>query len=173
MPRERARAVPASREEVEGFLEGLRALAVRRRREGRPEPEAERLVDSASTALRDGRIEAAERNLLDAERRFADQEPEVELLEYPRGLVGYVPSGERGAPPAREEEQLSNRLLLIQRLLQVRRSEGRDVEALVRRLNEAEDAYRRGDRARARAVVDAVQDELDRSEGGARERSEP
>ncbi|MGI0131573.1 MAG: hypothetical protein ACREDK_00515 [Thermoplasmata archaeon] len=172
MPRERPRRRPATADELDGLLEGLRALAATRRREGRADASAEKLLVRAADALHHHRDPEAETFLLTAERILREQSPEVELLEFPRGLVGYVPSGERGAPPQRDEEQLSNRLLLVQRLLAVRRAEGASLDDLVERLNEAEAAYRKGDRSTARRLVDAVHDRLDMGDApgrGARE----
>jgi hypothetical protein len=132
-----------------------------RRREGRQEKKAEALLREAGRRLEEGRLVEAEATYAAADQLLDAQEPEVELIDYPRGLVGYVPLGERGAPPERDEEQLSNRLLLIQRLLTVRRSEGREVDRFLPRLNAAELAYVKGDRVTARRLVDEVHSDLE------------
>jgi hypothetical protein len=161
VPREHERKGQPSREELEGFLEGLTERARTWKREGRLPSDVEGLLEDGRRRILEGKLVEGESSLLAADRRMAALSPEVELMEYPRGLVGYVPRGERGAPPQRDEEQLSNRLLLVQRLLVVRRGEGREVDTLVQRLNEAEAAYLAGDRALARRLIDDVQDRLD------------
>ncbi len=147
--------------EVEGFLEGVLHRLQRRRTTGEPDVEAERLAEEARTLIRRGEWALAEERLRAADDRLRAAEPERALSEWPRGLVGYVPRGPVGLPPDREEEPVANRLLLVHRLLELRRSEGWPVEALVARLAEAEAAYRAGDRGRARAIGDEVHRQLE------------
>ncbi len=152
---------PVRPAEVEGFLEGVRHRLKRRREAGTPDVDAERLFEEAQAATRRGDWPLAEERLHAADARLDAAEPERALSEWPRGLVGYVPRGEVGVPPEREEEPIANRLLLVHRLLEVRRSEGWNVEALYRLLAAAEEAYRAGDRARARALGDEVHRRLE------------
>ncbi len=160
---------PARREELEGFAEGLRYRLARLEDPDRGDLTAEFHV--GEVALERGGLEEAERTFRAVAKRLDAREKEMELVEMPRGLVDYQPVGDRGVPPDRDEEPVSNRLLLVQRLAQVRRSEGFPVEHIVRRLAVAEEEYRLGHRARARAIADEVHRELDRMsegpEGGA------
>lgn len=161
MPRGEPRA-----DELGGFLDGLRHRLRRREEAGRPNGEAARALADGERALRGRDLAAAERSLLRADRILDEGESEMELIEYPRGLVGYVPTGGKGSPPELDEEPLWNRLLLIQRLVELRRQQGIPVEREVRLLSEAEEAYRRGDRAGARTLVDEAHRSLESSAPG-------
>ena len=86
---------------------------------------------------------------------------EGEITQWPKGLVGYVPSGPEDEVPSPDEDRTGNRLKLAGRLLAVLRSQGRDVEREVRELTEAESAFSRGDRARATRLVDQLFRDLD------------
>jgi hypothetical protein len=148
--------VERSPEELNGYLSGLR---YRLGRVSPPEPlraSLATLLTGAEAALGSGRLAEAERALLEAEARLDDLDEETELVEFPRGLVGYVSRGPRGAAPPREEEPLANRMLLVERLWHVRRADGYSVESLLPALREAEAAYRDGDRERARRLIDRV-----------------
>ena len=83
------------------------------------------------------------------------------MTEWPRGLVEYVPSGPEDGTPSPEEDRTANRLRLAARLLSVLRSQGREVDREVRELAEAEDAFARGERARATRLVDRLFADLD------------
>ncbi|MCI4330320.1 MAG: hypothetical protein L3K19_00530 [Thermoplasmata archaeon] len=152
---------PLTEDALHGYLSGVRhRLAAG----GIPEPirasVAERLA-TAEKALERGALPDAERALLDADAQLDRLGEETELTEFPRGLVGYVPRGARGSPPPREEEPLANRMLIVERLWEVRRSDGYDVQPLLPALHEAEAAYRAGDRGRARRLVDQVHTALE------------
>ena len=151
------------REEVEGFLAGVVERLAERRRAGTPRPELETRVEAARQELGRGGVRAAETALLDVDRLLDEDEEESELTEFPRGLVGYTPVGDRGRPPRDDEDPVANRLRLVERLLDVRRRAGHDVAAPLARLREAFAALRAGDRARARALGDEVHAVLDRA----------
>lgn len=87
---------------------------------------------------------------------------EGEVTEWPRGLADYVPSGEPEGTPSPEEDRDLNRLNIAARLLGTARSKGHNVDDAVGRLREADAAFRRGDRARGRRLVDAVIDTVER-----------
>jgi len=99
------------------------------------------------------------------ERRRRIRRGEGEVTEWPRGLTEYVPAGPPDATPSEEEDRLRNRLQLAARLLGVLRANGRDVDASVRALAEAERQRVRGDRVGATRRVDAILAELDRELG--------
>lgn len=151
-----------TRGEVEGFLAGVEHLRDLKARAGHPVDEAAGLLVRAREEVARGELAEAEATLVKADAALRRLEEEPELSEFPRGLVGYVPRGARGAPTAREEEPVANRLLLVNRLLQVRRAQGHDVDRLLPRLQEAEAAYARGDRLAARRLGDLVLGELER-----------
>ncbi len=153
-------------EEVEGFLAGVTERLRDRRRAGAPDPELESRLDSARALIARGSLRAAETQLLSIDRRLDEGEEESELTEFPRGLVGYVPTGGRGRPAGDEEDPVANRLRLIERLLEVRRREGRDVAPWVRTLREAFQALRAGDRGRARRLGNEVHAALDAAAPG-------
>jgi hypothetical protein len=159
------RPVAARRDELEGFLEGVATRLHLRAKEGRPEPEAQELLARARRALDSGSLADAESHLVAASRRLDAGESELELSERPRGLVDYVPRGDRGRPPERGEEPLSNRLLIVQRLYSVVAASGRPVGNLATTLARAERAYVAGDRGLARRLCDEVHAELDRIAG--------
>ncbi|MGI0053754.1 MAG: hypothetical protein ACRECR_05825, partial [Thermoplasmata archaeon] len=78
---------------------------------------------------------------------------ESELAEFPRGLVGYVPRGDRGDPPG--EDPLANRIELLGRLLPLARLGVADGIRARAELAEAVEALRRGDRESARRRADS------------------
>jgi hypothetical protein len=98
-------------------------------------------------------------------RRVARGEGEV--TQWPRGLVGYTPSGPDDATPDPEEDRTTNRLRLAARLIGVLRPA--DVEPFVTELRTAEAALRAGRRAEADRRVDRLLTEIDAAR--ARERS--
>jgi hypothetical protein len=150
----RPRPGPPSAEEVEGFLDGL-TLRV----DHSPTEERTRHLPALAEArghLAQGHLVEAEALLVGIDRALDESEGEPELSEFPRGLVSYVPTGDRGLPTSDEEEPTANRIRLVARLIEVRRSEGRAVESWVGALRAAQDAYADGDRKRARRLCDAV-----------------
>ncbi len=155
-------------EEVEGFLAGVDERLKERRRAGNAETELEARWTRARDLVARGALRDAETELLTIDARLDEREEESELTEFPRGLVGYVPAGERGRPPTDEEDPVANRLRLIERLLDVRRHEGRDVGPLVARLAAAFTALRAGDRGLARRLGDEVHAALDAGPPGER-----
>jgi hypothetical protein len=155
----RPRATPPEREEVEGFLEGVTLRLAHSGPEDRARHAA--ALAEAKHCLHRGQLVEAEALLVAIDAALEAAEGEPELSEFPRGLVGYVPKGDRGHPIPEDEEPVANRIRLVARLIEVRRSEARDVEEWVRALREAQAAYQSGDRARARRLCDAVLREVE------------
>lgn len=87
---------------------------------------------------------------------------EGEVTEWPRGLVDYTPTGPPERTPSTEEDRDLNRLRIASRLLGFARAQGRPVDEPIRRLREADRAFRSGDRAAARRLVDDVIAEAER-----------
>ena len=73
-----------------------------------------------------------------------------------------MPSGPVDGTPSPEEDRDLNRLRLAARLLGFLRANGRPVDPFVGRLREAEKAFRDGDRAKGRRLVDEVTTEAER-----------
>jgi hypothetical protein len=142
------------REDVEGFLEGV-DYRVRQFR-GAERPELDSDLARARSAVDAADLATGEAILLAIDRRIDGLEGERELAEFPRGLVDYVAVGDRGHPTPNEEDPLANRIRLVGRLLDVRRSQGRDVGGATRTIREAEAALGRGDRGAARSLCDAA-----------------
>ena len=78
------------------------------------------------------------------------------MTEWPRGLVDYTPTGPADAAPSPEEDRDLNRLRLASRLLGHLRPQGPAVDALVARLHDADRAFRDGDRAGCKRIVEGV-----------------
>ncbi len=152
---------PLRLEEIEGFLVGIAFDLEQARRAGSPDSAGERRLARARRFLHAGKLGEAETELEHADEARKARRVEVELTEVPRDLVDYVPRGDRGAAPSREGDALSNRLVLVARLLQLRGSQGYSVDRLIPKLNEAEGAYRRGDRSTARRLMDRVHSEIE------------
>jgi hypothetical protein len=168
--RHQARTTPPRKEELEGFGTGLAHALELRRRRGAPLPAAERLLLEAERQMARGNLVGAEASYAEVDDLLAASESELELTERPRGLVAYVGRGPQGIEPPREEEAVSNRLTLVHRLFAVRRAAGVAVDDLLPLLEAAEQAYRSGDRRKARELGDRVHAELDRRRpGGERE----
>ena len=151
----------AERDELEGFAEGIRFALGRSRREGTPLEELERSLRDADQLLRSGKLGGARSVLLRIDQELRSRRTESEMTDRPRGLVSYQTIGPRGDPPTADEDQVANRLLLVQRLVQLRQHQGHDVRTLLPTLNEAETAYRAGDRARCRRLTDEAHDALE------------
>lgn len=161
------RTTPPRADEIEGFLVGVahRVAAV-------AEPERAVLLadlERARAARDAGDLATAEATLLTLERRMDELEGEPELAEFPRGLVGYVPLGDRGHATPPEEDPLRNRVVLIERLRDVRASAGWEVEPSSVLLREARAALDAGDRTTARARVDRAHALLERDPRAATE----
>ena len=148
--------------ELDGFREGLVHALADRRRQGLIDPTADRWLHEADEALARGALEDAERTLLALDRRLREATPERELAEYPRGLVAYTPTDGPEAPTPPEEDPIRNRLMLLERLADVRASQGHDVDSARRTLREAEAHLAAGDRAGARRIGEGAQAELER-----------
>lgn len=86
---------------------------------------------------------------------------EGEVTEWPRGLVDYLPSGAPEQAPSPDEDRDRNRLNLAARLLSFARAHGRSVDGWVSRLRQADRAFREGDRATGRRIVDDVITEVE------------
>lgn len=154
MRRPSRRGAPPSREEVEGFLAGVSHRVARA-----SGPEARALAEElerARAAWVAGRWDEAEQRLSAIEEQMDAKVGEPELNEFPRGLVGYVPRGDRGIPTPVDDDPLANRLLLVRRLRDVVLAAGRPVDAADRLLTGAETALSAGDRAEARRRVDSA-----------------
>jgi hypothetical protein len=151
-------------DELWGFLTSVEHRLAARRRAGHAEPEWEAKARRARTFAEAGRWSQAERLMRTVDAHLRSTEPEAELREFPRGLVGYVPQGERGAPTPEEEDALRNRVAIASRLLDLRRGEGYDVTEPWRELRDAEAALRAGDRRTARQRCDAALGALERLE---------
>jgi hypothetical protein len=149
-----ARPATDDRSEIEGFLDGV-SYRIRQLPPGERDPWVARL-SVAQEALRAGDLATAEAALVAIDQALDAKVAEPELSEFPRGLVDYTPVGDRGVPTPEEEDPLANRLRLIERLVAVRRSQGRDVEALVAELTQAQQALDAGDRTTARRRIDRV-----------------
>lgn len=160
-------------DELEGYLEGVRRRVGERRALGPIDPDWVRRLSDAEQALRAGDLEVADRILRALDAVLDSLREEVELTERPRGLVGYVPRGNRGVPPGPEEEALANRIRLVVRLLAVRESEGLVLEEARRGLERARQAYAAGDRATARLEVDRAHELVESGTRGDRRRPTP
>ena len=98
---------------------------------------------------------------------------EGEVTDWPRGLVDYTPKGEPDATPSPDEDRDQNRLRIASRLLGFARTKGLNVDEAVRRLREADRAFRAGDRATARRLVDEVTSEVEALLGSGASPPEP
>ncbi|MCI4319627.1 MAG: hypothetical protein L3K23_05815 [Thermoplasmata archaeon] len=152
----RRRGSTTSAADLEGLHAGLNHRLASAPR-GKSRDEASALAEKGRGALERGEWVEAREALLAAHERLDAEEPESELREFPRGLVGYVPRGDRGVPVGPEEDSVANRLRLALRLAAVVRRDGIDTERIDERLRAAEAFYRTGDRAGAvRATDDAL-----------------
>lgn len=155
MPARRRRA-----EELEGYLEGVRARLALLPPSGPGTPGLRSQWERAREALRRGRSEEADRGLRSIDEALDRLRSETTVFQRPRGLTGYTPIGDREVPPGPEEEPLENRLRVLTRLSGVRASEGRDVGPVLRALASARAALDRGDPAVARQYLDTALDAL-------------
>ena len=149
------------RDDLEGYFVGVGRRIAERRTEGELDASFNAELAKARAALNGGRLEEADRILRALDARLDVLTPEMEMLDRPRGLVGYTPIGDRGVPPSIEEEPLANRIRLVARLASLRESEGRDVRAARRHLADARSAYESGDRPAARRSLDEAHRLLD------------
>jgi hypothetical protein len=84
-----------------------------------------------------------------------------EVNQWPRGLVGYVPSGKADAgPPPEEEDRTAQRIRLAARLIDLLRARGEEDPSWGPRLREADRAYRAGERSHASRCVDELLGDL-------------
>jgi hypothetical protein len=141
-----------------------------------------RLAEEGRVAMRQGKRADALAVLLRAHEILDSEEPEQELREFPRGLIAYLPRGDRGVPAGPDEDAVANRLRLALRLAAVRRRDGVDTGPIEERLREAESFYRAGERTAAVRSINAALGLLERAwpngapgdgRRGARERREP
>jgi hypothetical protein len=158
----RARADPPQRDEVEGFLDGVAHRVASAPSDHRASWGAE--LARARRLLASGDLVGTAAVLTALDQVIDAYEGEPELAQFPRGLVGYLPVGDRGHPTPVEDEPIANRLKLLGRLLEVRRSEGRNVDGPLATLREAELAYRSGDRTAARRLGDEAHRTLERED---------
>ncbi len=96
-----------------------------------------------------------------ARRRRRVTRGEGEVVEWPRGLVSYVPRGRADADPSPEEDRTANRLVLASRLLGLLRARGEPVDREILRLRAAERAFAARDRKTATELVDQLLGELE------------
>jgi hypothetical protein len=157
--------------EVEGFLAGLTEALARLRRAGAPRPELEQSLAEAAAELRRGRAREALAGLVRVDEALRAAEEESELTEFPRGLVGYVPRGARGAPLPPEEEPLAHRRRLVLHLAELVELPPSEHAQVIAELALAEQEIARGERARAKERIDAVHQRIE--EAGARQRPPP
>ena len=106
-------------------------------------------AEQGRSALRRQAWVEAREALLAAHEQLDAVATETELREFPRGLVGYVPRGDRGVPVGAEEDPVANRLRLALRLATVLHRDGIPTERIEERLREAETQFDAGDRAAA------------------------
>jgi hypothetical protein len=151
---------PDRRLEIEGFLRGVEHRLRARQGAGPPEEPSETELTEARAAIRRADWSRAEALLRTIDERLESTEPEDALREWPRGLVAFRGPGE-ASPPSEYDDPIANRLVLVARLLEIRRSQGWDVAEMTRTLHAADRALRAGDRARAKALGDQVHAELD------------
>ncbi len=78
------------------------------------------------------------------------------MTQWPRGLLDYTTGATPDAGPDPEEDRTGNRIRLAARLIGLLRAEGRDVEAELAQLHEAEAAYAAGRRAEATERVERL-----------------
>lgn len=161
------RAGPPSAPELEGFLAGLTDALERRRRSGLPDPEGESELARAARLLERGRLIEAETALEAVDQRERDRHPEPVVSQPPRGLLGYRAIGPSEVPTPEEEDRLSNRLLLLERLAGVRARSGADVDRALAVLREARAALAKGDRSGASRRLDQALDVLEPDPRGA------
>ena len=166
-PRRRPSDAPPERDDLEGYFVGVARRVEERRAEAPLEPAVDTELKAARAALDAGRLAEADERLRALDGLLDARTPEMEMLDRPRGLVGYVPLGDRGVPPESEEEPLANRIRLVGRLASLRASEGTDVREARRELARAQAAYDAGDRPAARAAVDRAHRWLDEGTAGA------
>ncbi len=91
---------------------------------------------------------------------------EGEVTQWPRGLVGYTPSGPDDDTPDPDEDRTGNRIRLAARLLSVLAAQGAEVGSLVQDLAAAERAYRAGRHDEATRRVETILEALARFEAG-------
>ncbi|HZY69865.1 MAG TPA: hypothetical protein VFF67_02660 [Thermoplasmata archaeon] len=152
------RRAPGSPSEIQGFLEGVE----HRRREVAPDDVAiGRGIEEVRAAIARRDWSGAHERLVEIDEKLAMLRPEGALRERPRGLVSYTVRGPAEGPPAPEEDPLTNRILLVQRLLAVRKADGWEVDRWVAQLRAAEEARRAGDLPVARRLVDRVHADLE------------
>jgi len=84
------------------------------------------------------------------------------VTEWPRGLVDYTPTGPPDEAPSPEEDRDLNRLRLASRLLGHLRARGLPTDPAVARLHEADRAFRAGDRAKCKKIVEDVISQAER-----------
>lgn len=149
------------RGEVEGFLAGLDQRVRERATASGGDSAFSEPLNRARAEIARGNLESAERILVEVDRSLDDLTSEMELREFPRGLVSYDAKGDRGDPVPDEEQPLANRIRLVSRLVSVVESRGGDAGPLRARLQEARRYLTSGDAARARSIVDAVHAELE------------
>jgi hypothetical protein len=167
-----ARARSTSVADLEGLLAGVthRLATVPA---GERHLAAAGLAEEGRGALRAGRRAEALATLLRAHEILDAEEPEEELREFPRGLIAYLPRGDRGVPVGPEEDAVSNRLRLALRLAAVRRRDGVDTTPIEARLREAESHHRSGARASAVRCINEALGMLERAEPGGRSGDAP
>jgi hypothetical protein len=159
---------PPTPEDLEGYLTGVRIRLTERRAAGDVDASLDRELARAEAALQSGALDVADQLLRALDERLDALTPEVEMLDRPRGLVGFTTVGDPGIPMGAEEDPIANRLILVGRLATLRASQGREVGLALRLLAEARQAHTAGDRPAARRAVDRAHAllEIDEAESG-------
>jgi hypothetical protein len=154
--RDRPRRGAGSVEELAGFLAGLSSSLDAERRAGHPRPGLEAELARARGALERGDRSGASDRLERIASTLGEERKESELVDRPRGLVGYVPVGERGSAVGDADDPLANRRRLVLRLADLVELDPVARGRLLEELRTAEAELARGDRGAARARIDAA-----------------
>lgn len=166
MPRaRRPRPIPPSAADLDGFSAGLSVRLSRERAGGSPRADLEEALARADRARARGEVAEALDRMEAVEAALDSGSPaEVELQEFPRGLVGYTPRGERGAPLEPEDSPLAHRYQLLGRLADLVALSAEERGSLILGLRRAERALAENDPARAKAELDAVQVRIEQAQ---------
>ncbi|HEV2317675.1 MAG TPA: hypothetical protein VGV89_08905 [Thermoplasmata archaeon] len=133
----------------------------RLREQGSPEARLESQLETVRRMLRSGDLRAAAEGLTSVDEELARRRGESELTEFPRGLVGYVPIGDRGRPLEPEDEAIAHRRRLVLHLTDLTPLAPEERQGILSTLREAERAIEARDRTRAKRLVDEAHTRLE------------